>query len=95
MEPSTEITTTPTGSDTIGVGNVRGIVPATPPSSSDDGQSVTCAAGDTLDMATAEHEEAREQVSVPTSSGTMAGQFASYLWNRPLVYARVRTILLS
>jgi len=67
MEPTKEITTTPTGSDTVGVGGEHDVVPVVPPSSSDDGQRMVRETGIMPDRATAEIIEVREQITVPTT----------------------------
>lgn len=82
MEPKNEIITTPTGSDTVGVGGEHDIVPVVPPSSSNDGQRMVRAAGI---MATVAEVVVREQVAVLTAANSSStGQLVQTTVETPI-----------
>lgn len=84
MEPTKEITTTPTGSDTVGIGGEHDVVPVVPPSSSDDGQRMVRETGIMPDRATAEIIEMREQITVPTTDSSLTGQIVQTTAELPI-----------
>lgn len=85
MEPKNEIITTPIGSDTVGVGGERDIVPVVPPSLSDDGQSMVCVAGTMQDLATVAVVEVSEQIAASdAANSSLSGQLVQTTVEMPI-----------
>jgi len=77
MEQKEQITTAPKGSDTLGAGDPRSIVPAVCSSSSNDGQNTVSAAGTVQALATAAIISERESETTNVVDNSMAECSAS------------------